>query len=364
MFINIGEKIRLRREAKGVSQDELAQYLGVTCKDVLKWEKGEEYPPFEQIPVIAHYFGATTDELMCMDQFDNEDKIRAYTDAFGEKVTAGNIKEAVETVREGLRHFPEEFRLKCLLMYGLYLSCDRPAAVKHYSAEILTIGEDILAHCTEDAIRLEAKRLLCLHYHEDLTDAAKAREIALSLPGRKSCREDMLPLISEGDAKLSAIAENISAYTTLLTSAMMSFVESDATLSRKEKIDVCEAARKIRTMVYPNGDIYGGAYLHMMLLRELAILYMSEGMPEKALDCLQDCAKCAADFDALPKATTHTSPMVKRLRFAKAQLQISSKNKKTPLKDIFLNEIMPLSCFESVKYSPRITEICSVFEQN
>ncbi len=362
MFINIGQKIRLRREEKGVSQDELAQYLNVNCKDVLKWENGEEYPPLEQIPVIAHYFGITTDELMCMEQFDNEDKIRAYTDGFGEKVTAGNIKEAVETVREGLLHFPDEYRLKCLLMYGLYLSCDRPAAVKHYSAELLEIGEDILSHCTEDAIRLEAKRLLCLHYYEDLTDTMKAREIALSLPGRKICREDMLPLISEGDVKLTAIQENISAYTTLLTSAMMSFVENDATLSRKEKINICETARKIRGMVYPCGDIYGGAYLHMMLLRELAILYMSEDQPEKALDCLQDCASCAADFDALPKTMPHVSPMVKRLRFAKSQLQIPSKNKKTPLKDIFMNEIMPLSCFDAVKYSPRISEICKVFE--
>jgi hypothetical protein len=88
---------------------------------------------------------------------------------------------------------------------------------------------------------------------------------------------------------------------------------------------------------------------------------MSEDMPEKALDCLQDCAQCAADFDALPKSMPHVSPMVKRLRFVKAQLQIPSKNKKMPLKDIFMNEIMPLSCFESIKYSPRITEICKVF---
>ncbi len=362
MFINIGEKIRLRREEKGVSQDELAQYLDVGCKDVLKWESGEEYPPIELIPILAHYFGITTDELMCMDQFDNQDKIRAYTDGFWEKVTAGAIKEAVELIREGILHFPGEYRLKCLLMYGLYLSCDRPAAVKHYSGELLEIGDDILSHCTEDAVRLEAKRLLCLHYYEDLKDSEKAREIAMSLPGRKSCREDMLPILSEGDAKLTAIQENISAYTTLLASAVVTYVENDASLGAKEKIEFCETARKIREMIYPEGDIYGGAYHHMMLLRELAILYMSVDEPEKALDCLQDCAVCAKDFDALPKASAHVSPLVKRLRFSKQQLQIPAKNKKTPLKDIFMNEIMPLTCFDPVKYSPRITEICQIFE--
>ena len=263
MFIKIGEKIRLRREEKGVTQDELARFLEVNCKDVLKWESGDVYPPIELIPVIANYFGITTDELMCMEQFDNEDKIREYTDGFQEKVSAGDIKGGVEILREGILHFPEEFRLKCLLMYGLYLLCDRPAAVKHYSGELLGLGEEILARCTEDAIRLEAKRLLCLHYYEDLNDPEQARAIALSLPGRKICREDMLPILSVGDAKLTAIQENISAYTTLLTSAISAYVESDATLGKREKIEFCETARQIRRMIYPCGDIFGGAYLHI-----------------------------------------------------------------------------------------------------
>lgn len=362
MFINIGEKIRLRREAKGVSQDELAQYLGVNCKDVVKWENGEIYPPIELIPVIASYFGTTTDELMCMELFDNEDKIRTYTDGFQEKVAAGDIKGGVEILREGVLHFPEEYRLTCLLMYGLYLLCDRPAAVKHYSGEILSLGEDILARCTEDPIRLEAKRLLCLHYYEDLNDTEKAREIALSLPGRKICREDMLPIISQGEAKLTAIQENISSYTTLLASAITAYVENNATLSREEKIEFCETARRIRQMIYPCGDMFGGAYLHMMLLKDLAVLYMSADRPDKALDCLQDCASCAADFDALPKSMPHASPLVKGLRFSKQQLQIPSKNKKTPLRNIFIHEIMPLTCFDSIKYHPRVTEILKIFE--
>lgn len=185
MFINIGEKIKLHREEKKVSQDDFARYLGVTCKEVLKWENGELYPDFELIPTIANYFGVSTDELLCMEMFDNEDKIREYTDGFYEKVASGNIKDAVETAREGIMHFPDEYRLKVLLMYGLYLNCDRPAAIKHYSGEILEIGDDILSHCTEDPIRLEAKRLLCLHYYEDLNDTEK-RERSLCPSGKKN----------------------------------------------------------------------------------------------------------------------------------------------------------------------------------
>ncbi len=62
MFINIGEKIKLRREEKNVSQNDFADYLGVTCKEVVKWENGELYPDFELVPVIANYFGVSADD--------------------------------------------------------------------------------------------------------------------------------------------------------------------------------------------------------------------------------------------------------------------------------------------------------------
>ncbi len=361
MFINIGEKIKLHREARNVSQDDFARYLGVTCKEVLKWEKGELYPSFELIPIIANYFGITADELLCMEMFDNEDKIKEYTDKFTELAASGRIKEALELIREGSMHFPEEYRIRVLLMYGLYLSCDRPSAIKCYTKEIIEIGNGILSHCTDDQIRLEAKRILCLHYYEDLADTEMARQIALSLPGRKTCREDMLPVVSEGDAKLTAIQENISSYTSLLISAITSYAEDNDALGAKEKIKYCELAKTIRKMIYPQNDIFEGAYAHMVLLRDLAVLYMSVEEPEKALDCLRECAETAAEFDALPKSSPHTSPLVNRLKFSKHQLQIPSKNKKTPLRDIFLNEMIALHSFDPIRYSPRIAEICSIF---
>ncbi len=361
MFINMGAKIRVYRLKKEITQDALAQYLNVNCKDIIAWEEGEAYPPIELIPVLASYFGVSTDELMCMDEFDNEDKIKEYADLFHERVASGNIKEALDAIREGVMYFPEEYRLKCLLMYGLYLSCDRPAMVKHYSGELLSIGEEILGNCTDDAVRLEAKRLLCLHYYEDLRDTDSAREIAMSLPGRKICREDMLPIISEGDAKIAAIKENISSYTSHLISAIMEYVDNCAELKAKEKFELLSVARGIRESVYPDGDIFEGAYTHMMLLKDMAVLLMSLDRPDEALDCLSDCAITANEFDNLPKVLPHTSPLVKGMRFSKTQLQIPQKNKKTPLRDIFMNEIMPLQCFDAVKYNPRITDICNIF---
>ena len=144
----------------------------------------------------------------------------------------------------------------------------------------------------------------------------------------------------------------------------MAYVTEDTALSAREKLAFCQTARQIREAIYPDGDIFEGAYVHMMLLKDMAVLHMALDEKEEALNCLEASARCAAAFDALPKTSAHTSPLVKRLRFSKQQLQIPQKNKKTPLRDLFMNEILPLQCFDPVKYSPRITDICNVFKEN
>lgn len=40
MTVNLGDKIRQLRKGKGISQEVLAQYLGVSFQAVSKWETG------------------------------------------------------------------------------------------------------------------------------------------------------------------------------------------------------------------------------------------------------------------------------------------------------------------------------------
>lgn len=54
---------QLRRE-KGLTQQELADRLGVTNKAVSKWETGEGYPEITMLPALADALGVTADELL------------------------------------------------------------------------------------------------------------------------------------------------------------------------------------------------------------------------------------------------------------------------------------------------------------
>ncbi|MDD6799523.1 MAG: helix-turn-helix transcriptional regulator [Firmicutes bacterium] len=358
MFIGIGSRIRTLREQKGISQDSFSKYLGIPIKDLIRIENGELYPPLETIPVIADYFETTTDALLCMDQFDHEDKIRAYTEKFQSLISEKKLPEAIETVREALTHFPRNFKLKYLLLYSLYLSCDRPASTKHYSGEILALCDDILMNCTDDQIRLESKRILCLHYYEDQHDAEKARSIAMGLPGRIICREDMMPLISEGDDKLKAVQENILSYTELLCSAIESCASLDPTLTAKGKADFYELSRKLRNEIFPESDFFGSFEAIMNTDKQLAILYMSFGEEDKALDLLDEAARCAAAGDALNKAQ-YVSPLVNRLIYSRSDNGSKKRDSRT-LKDIFMNDIICHRAFEPLRYNQKIKDICDI----
>ncbi|MBQ4113237.1 MAG: helix-turn-helix transcriptional regulator, partial [Clostridia bacterium] len=55
--MKLGEKIKTLRKQKNISQEVLAQYLGVTFQAVSKWENGTTMPDVATIPAIASFFG-------------------------------------------------------------------------------------------------------------------------------------------------------------------------------------------------------------------------------------------------------------------------------------------------------------------
>ena len=59
---NIGKNIAELRKAKGVKQEELARFVGVTAQAVSKWENGG-VPDTELLPKIAEFFNVSIDEL-------------------------------------------------------------------------------------------------------------------------------------------------------------------------------------------------------------------------------------------------------------------------------------------------------------
>ena len=65
--MKIGENIRALRLRKGLTQEQVAQQLGVTYQAVSKWENGTNTPDIVLLPEIAALFGVTIDALFTQD---------------------------------------------------------------------------------------------------------------------------------------------------------------------------------------------------------------------------------------------------------------------------------------------------------
>ena len=65
--MKIGENIRALRLQKGLTQEQVAQQLGVTYQAVSKWENGTNTPDIGLLPEIAALFGVTIDALFHQD---------------------------------------------------------------------------------------------------------------------------------------------------------------------------------------------------------------------------------------------------------------------------------------------------------
>lgn len=64
--MKIGNQIKTLRQHKGVTQEAMAEYLGLTPQAISKWERDVATPDIALLPEISAYFGVTIDELFAL----------------------------------------------------------------------------------------------------------------------------------------------------------------------------------------------------------------------------------------------------------------------------------------------------------
>lgn len=62
--MNMAERIQYLRKTEGLSQEELANKMGVSRQAVSKWESEQSSPDLEKIIIMSNFFGVTTDYIL------------------------------------------------------------------------------------------------------------------------------------------------------------------------------------------------------------------------------------------------------------------------------------------------------------
>ena len=62
--MSFADRLQAERRKKGLTQEGLAEAMGVSRQAVSKWEQGEGYPEVEKLLALADKFGVSLDYLM------------------------------------------------------------------------------------------------------------------------------------------------------------------------------------------------------------------------------------------------------------------------------------------------------------
>ncbi len=114
--MNIGKQIRFLRTQRKVKQEEVAEYLGVSCQAVSKWETEASTPDIELLPKLATYFGVTIDELF---QLPADQQFERIENMFWSerRIKRETFDQAVYFLEEILKDEPDNIRAYLNLAY-------------------------------------------------------------------------------------------------------------------------------------------------------------------------------------------------------------------------------------------------------
>lgn len=118
--INIARIIINKRREKGLTQDDLASYIGVSKASVSKWETGQSYPDITFLPQLAAFFNISIDELMGYEPQMGKEDIRKLYLRLSANFASKPFDEVLEHCREIAKKyfscFPLLFQIGALLV--------------------------------------------------------------------------------------------------------------------------------------------------------------------------------------------------------------------------------------------------------
>ncbi len=302
MKLNIGETIKKLRKERDITQEEFAEVLGVTYQSVSRWENNTCYPDIELVPVIAAFFGISTDKLMGVDEIAEKETVDRYLNNFQAAISVGNIDECIRIARAGVAEFPNNYALLDKLMYALFVAGDDTGNIpdwkenmEKYDAEIVALGERIMKYCPDTQIKFEATERLAFH-HCEMGRKAIGRSIYEALPSIDNCREKAIWWALSEEEKLPHTRKFIGkAYGTLYEAlyCLMDLLPAADALKVIEKMDALDH------LIYDD-NVPNYTWSSSSIARYRAKYYMRLNRHDEAINQLKLAAEMAIDFDNRP----------------------------------------------------------------
>lgn len=198
----LSENLKKYRILKNLTQEDIAQYLGVTPQSVSKWERGECYPDITFLPALANILETSIDLLIGMDNIRAEETLFNIHKTAVEFQQKGDYDSAEKIYRDALRIYPNK--------PGMILGLAGVLALQGKSEESIELIERGLPLSVNEKQKSTLRAVLCFLYLK-CGNTEKANLLASELPHIRESREVIQPLIINGlnEAEIDINIKNI-----------------------------------------------------------------------------------------------------------------------------------------------------------
>ena len=297
--MSIGTIIRQLRREKDFTQEQLAEYLGITARAISQWETDRTAPDLSQIPILCNLFNVTADTLLGIDISLKQSKIDEIYNAAYEVACSGNHQKSIVMWLEGIRQYPDSYKLIGQYIDEVYMYSHMLEDKEQHIERALSFIDRIMLECTDSRIRNEAISTACMWYPK-IGKTEKAVELASSLPDVTS--SDMMLYINTGTKKHEVWQKNIMEYFTHAIGDLSDYAKStddngNDIFTDDEKIVLCEKQIEMFKLFFEKEDyMFHSQYIEIPY-RHMARIYAHNKNADMTIKSISSAAKYAIEFD-------------------------------------------------------------------
>ena len=354
-MIAIGSNIKKYRKQRRITQEQLAEVLGVSDQAVSRWENGSTYPDIELLPTIALYFRVTLDELMGMEAIKDESDIEDILNRRKELRNSGEVVKSYEMLREAVKRYPNNYKLILALISDLQFANSEGEETWHKNLlEAEGLINRVLNECTDPEQCKEAtiaKMWNCLW----LERREEAAAIAETLPSMDDCRESYLLNIYTGEKFRSFCRDYLEDLYFEMNMAIESYSDKfceDETLTNRERIAILGKGIALTELIF-DGNPAMHSWNIMWNHNYIAKLACAEGDTELALTHLEAARDAAVKIDSLPDEVPYTSVLMRGKTY---RLKDNAKNYTATEREALLN-FMKHKRFDVIRETERFRNV-------
>ena len=315
MKMSIGIKIKELRGRDGITQESLANYLGVSYQAISKWENDVTLPDVKLLKPISNYFGVSIDYLLDNENMDEEKFLQQTLDSYQLLSNKGDIESAIKLLKNGLKEYPKNYLIMSKLAQSLTTisKSTHEHMMQENAREALKLCDTIINDSKEHGL-IDSAISTKFYCYIDLKEYDKAIEVTDQRPSMWNSKEFLLYSAYSGEEANNYIQKMILLLMDQLSSYIFSLtykLKGGDVYTLDEKVKVIDSAINIVQSIIDdkNYQFYSNRLRRFYSFKGIYLAKLAR--IDEMYEALEKAKELALYYDSLSQDGNYTALAVK-----------------------------------------------------